>query len=310
MSYFNNFNRQNGFEFQTIFGNNPRPNFSFDMINELIPGLNITGISIPPRRQNMDDYKLNFRPPANRLPSRTIRLDTADSDEKKAENRKQRELEISKPENQELAKKEILTWFKGEDIPQKLLRYMMIRRIKSESKSFPTLSQIVLHALEYACSCMTEFPTNELIGCVRHFFITYGTPPTCIQTRAALEFYHLHNTWPTNEQLLFTVERLREFTFDFNSLYHDDKKDCPTPNLDELKPQKLNDNKENYCAICQEPINSGQDIYELKPCNHVFHSNSSQCLGSHTILNWLEKNDKCPVCKSVVIIENDKSKTS
>ena len=46
--------------------------------------------------------------------------------------------------------------------------------------------------------------------------------------------------------------------------------------------------KETECAICMEEYKGRDIIKSFYKCNHIFHK---KCL-----LNWLKKNNKCPIC--------------
>ena len=61
--------------------------------------------------------------------------------------------------------------------------------------------------------------------------------------------------------------------------------------------------QEEYCSICLDKLSEGVKSYIL-PCNHYFHDGSSCDCGG--LLPWLEKNNTCPVCRSVLPEEPEK----
>ena len=52
--------------------------------------------------------------------------------------------------------------------------------------------------------------------------------------------------------------------------------------------QKYESRKETECAICLEQFKGIDIIKSFYKCEHIFHK---KCL-----LNWLKKNNKCPLC--------------
>ena len=52
--------------------------------------------------------------------------------------------------------------------------------------------------------------------------------------------------------------------------------------------QKYESRKEKECAICLEKFLGTDIIKAFYKCEHIFHK---KCL-----LNWLKKNNKCPLC--------------
>ncbi|XP_030458814.1 uncharacterized protein LOC115679369 [Syzygium oleosum] len=49
------------------------------------------------------------------------------------------------------------------------------------------------------------------------------------------------------------------------------------------------------CCICLEELNGADKVMEI-PCSHLFHS---KC-----IVEWLEANDSCPLCRGKVEVED------
>jgi SUMO ligase MMS21 Smc5/6 complex component len=51
------------------------------------------------------------------------------------------------------------------------------------------------------------------------------------------------------------------------------------------------------CPICWEPVEIGQEVAILRPCNHWFQEDCCQ--------KWLNSNDSCPMCRIKVKRELD-----
>jgi hypothetical protein len=54
------------------------------------------------------------------------------------------------------------------------------------------------------------------------------------------------------------------------------------------------------CGICHEEIKREDKALKLEKCNHHYHSDSQRCCETGTIFTWLERNDKCPMCRTVI----------
>ena len=61
--------------------------------------------------------------------------------------------------------------------------------------------------------------------------------------------------------------------------------------------QKVMEDSGRTCTICMEDILIGDEVYELEPCSHVFHT---ECDIEHWVLN----HGSCPNCRCVVNICN------
>jgi len=121
------------------------------------------------------------------------------------------------------------------------------------------------------------------------------------KTVACMQFRAVQGVFPNHEELTETIEVLEEIAFGVDTSQIE-----ATENLDALLPNIMKENEKD-CSLCCEPINIGDSVYTLTPCEHSFHSNASQCLGCETILSWLNKHNTCPVCRKVVIINSIKA---
>ena len=83
---------------------------------------------------------------------------------------------------------------------------------------------------------------------------------------------------------LFSLARFRENSDQFLREHG-----APIHLVDRLQKLKADSQHvSDYCPICTEPINEGQNI-NILPCNHFFHS---RC-----IRPWLRQNITCPMCR-------------
>ena len=76
----------------------------------------------------------------------------------------------------------------------------------------------------------------------------------------------------------------------------------------------INEREVQTCPISMEPFSEGDELCQIKGCNHVFKKN--------VLLHWLERSSQCPVCRynirsyippnttSVESVVNDESETS
>ena len=207
-------------------------------------------------------------------------------------------------ENRQLAEIEVLTWCKSTTPSIAVVKLVAKLWTESANGLFPTLNELVSHFQSHSCICVREYPFNDQQNIIRHFLVTYGRLPACIETKACMEYYYLnHNTFPTNEDLITTISRMIEISNSPLDFYEKDKKHIPTPNLSALQSNINTENEEIICALCQEHVNKGQGCYRLKPCNHVFHSDSKDCLGTCNILEWLSKHRTCAVCRTEVVVD-------
>ena len=205
------------------------------------------------------------------------------------------------PEVIRLVRTEIKLWCKASEISQSLILSALKLWKKSPDQTFPTLEGIVNDHLQRACFCLRSLSFTDQKAFITHFFIEFGKAPSCKQTFACAEYYRIQRTWPSPHQLDEMIERIEHLANDLQ--FEQKERDAtPTLNLHLLKPQPADEKSEAICALCQDPIKPKDLCYKLPPCNHLFHAQSEQCLGGCTITTWLEKNDKCPVCRQKIEI--------
>jgi Ring finger domain len=209
---------------------------------------------------------------------------------------------ILTPEMIRLARTEMKLWCRAPEISEVFMGDI-IRYWKRSNQSFPTLETIVKNHLETkACFCLRQFPHADQKAFITHFLAEFGKTPTCRQTTASMEYYRIQRSWPSPQQLDDMIAQQERLLRDMN-FEQKEKAATPTPNLHLLRAQPVEE-KDAMCAICQEQINPKDLCYKLTPCNHLFHAQSDKCLGDCSITSWLEKNDKCPVCRQQILLQN------
>jgi len=120
-------------------------------------------------------------------------------------------------------------------------------------------------------------------------------PPFSILIRA-LQFYTLEKRIPSVSEVYEYILNLDRMERDPERYYQETKHALPTPNLSNLKPMLLTEEK--TCGICLEDLSKNTEAY-LLPCGHSFHSSASDCLDK-TVVDWLSENRQCPTCRTEV----------
>lgn len=207
--------------------------------------------------------------------------------------------------NMSLAKSYINMWCISEDdIPDELVKLVVELQTSSSSGDFPSIDNIADYMHERRCFCLHRLPDSKSKSLIKHFLINHGRASMCIETRACIEFECFHQRWPNKDELHTTIQRTLEFSNNAEEFHVRDKLYVPTPNLAHLKAEQLTDeNADIQCFLCLENIETKQYKYVLKPCNHVFHSNTADCLVTCNILTWLTDHRTCPVCRQSVVVE-------
>lgn len=211
------------------------------------------------------------------------------------------------PENKELVEMEVKSWCKSENISPNIIQLATKLWVEDSSGKFPTLETLVKYFDDRCCLCLRGYPDNDRHGLIQHFLVTFGRMPLCQETEACMIFNNMEHRFPNQDELSATIERITHMVNDPEGLYNKDKKIFPTSNLDYIKSCTMEE-KETFCTLCQEQIDTGKQCYKLIPCNHVFHADAKDCLGECSIISWLKNNRTCPVCKSEVVIEKPKEK--
>jgi hypothetical protein len=170
--------------------------------------------------------------------------------------------------------------------------------------TIPDLNKITEHAINIGCGCIRQSPRNIQIIIMQHFIVNLGYIPNCRSITACLEYYTYNNILPTSQILTYTLNVMNDMMNSPEDFYQKDKVRIPTVNIKFMKSNLLKENdQEIFCALCQECLKINQQCYTLNPCGHMFHASSKQCLDTDSILTWLSQDNKCPICKTVVIVK-------
>ncbi len=146
-------------------------------------------------------------------------------------------------------------------------------------------------------------PRNYIKNIIIDFIMLYSFYPSCNYFAYYIEFFIIHNRIPSDDELSSFIERAREFNISPEDFHQKDKLLVPTLNIKNLLVQQFSDisNPVNdCCAICREDFSPQTQTIKLSPCNHLFHSNDSECLQDASIANWLHAYNFCPLCKTKI----------
>lgn len=135
------------------------------------------------------------------------------------------------------------------------------------------------------------------------FVMLHGFYPSCNYFSYYIEFFIIHNRIPTDDELSSFIERAREFNISPEDFHQKDKLLVPTLNIDKLVVEEFSNISSpvnDCCAICREDFHPQTKTIKLSPCNHLFHSNNSECLQDASIINWLHSYNFCPLCNTKI----------
>lgn len=207
------------------------------------------------------------------------------------------------PQEMDIAKLE-MSWCKAKEISNSLIYDAISLWKTSKTGNFPTLNDITEYYMNKSCLCVQDIEPETRKRFLTHHISLYGRLPYCIETETSMMYHAIHNEFPSEEELNNTFQRTYEFGMNPEEFHAKDKKIIPVANLDKMKSDVMQECKDYpTCTICQSQIEKGEKYYKLKPCNHYFHADN--CLGECTIINWLSKNRKCPMCKTEVVVDCD-----
>ena len=161
----------------------------------------------------------------------------------------------------------------------------------------PTLEDLILfHFKTCMEECVYFVPFEEGITIQRHTLLEYGCFVNCYVLHFFLVFYFTEGRYPRPDEIVFEDPHSQHIT----DLLHENtdefwKNQSSGIQMDTLKKIVLEIDRD-MCAICQEPMVTGQSVIEL-PCAHSFHSAFSECDG---LEEWIKKMDSCPLCKKSI----------
>lgn len=168
------------------------------------------------------------------------------------------------------------------------------------SGEFPSIVELAEYAVENSCICTENIP--QLANIYNYYINNHGFIPSCNQLVDILEHHAFHHEYPTEEEIN-EIHRLRTLEqTDRERLHAENKVIVACKNLDMLKPEECCTNDQN-CGICLTELKIGDSVYKLPQCGHLFHSNEKECLEKGNVVTWLQTSDKCPLCKTEVVLQ-------
>ena len=190
------------------------------------------------------------------------------------------------------------------------LRFLYAYRVLYER--FPTVNEFYGH-FRPICMCIYSLLTTRsyYILAAEFFMRELGhLNIDCSLFYYHLEFhssYHRHpNDMHELEEYVLRVEREEELTFmsmifgNFDSLPLDNNHNNHNEKVAQLPIVDMEESGV-ICGICHEEIlKDTQKALKLEKCNHYYHSQSECCCETGTIFKWLERNDKCPLCRTKI----------
>ncbi len=169
------------------------------------------------------------------------------------------------PQNKQIAELEIRNWCTSNDLAPALVKLMAKRWV--ESGKFPSLDELIEYFYQRACICLRSYRASEQLTLIR-------------------------------------ISRMVQMMISPEEFHQKDKNHVPTPNLAWIKAEEVGESDAG-CALCQNELSSSQLCYRLQPCKHLFHANSEECLGTCSILDWLNAHRTCPTCRAEILVEKD-----
>ena len=188
---------------------------------------------------------------------------------------------------------------------------IILKYFSENDEMFPTIDVFLDLVYNNRCLCIDRFSylfqtqTNQDIikKIIQDFVMIYSFYPSCNYFSYYIEFFILHNRIPSEEELTSFMERAREFFISPEDFHQKDKLLVPTLNINKLPIEQFNNISNpinDCCAICREEFSPATQTVKLSPCNHLFHSNDSECLQDASIFNWLHCYNFCPLCKTKI----------
>lgn len=155
----------------------------------------------------------------------------------------------------------------------------------------------IISRYHYTHGCLSGVILDSIHRIVQHckneLNITY---PLCSHLLQVYHFHIFHHELPSMEQFDIYTTNL-----DTMGDYHTQRVSTPTENLNLLPRMKIMSPSELMCSICQTEFRTGDEVYKIPSCNHIFHMNN--CLHeSSNIITWLQRNNTCPNCITQVHI--------
>jgi hypothetical protein len=174
-----------------------------------------------------------------------------------------------------------------------------------QDNEYPTTEKLVNELYINSCSCLLFFSEQYLKQFLNYFVTEFADIPKCFECHILIQFHILYQRLPLQHELEHFIENITQFISSPDIHQDEDKKHIPTNCIDQL-PQALISSidlqNECCCPLCQSDFELDQQVIILKPCNHRFHLNDSDCLGTSSIITWLLSHNDCPMCKTKIYL--------
>ena len=188
----------------------------------------------------------------------------------------------------------------GVDIKNILLDFFY-----DSDERFPDIDEFLNKVFYERCQCLYSYPQDILKKIFDLYVMTHARIPKCNEINFLIEFFIIHKSLPSDEELTEHIRRSIEFSTSPEDFHQRDKEFVPTIGIDKLPTYQYKKNTDSTqdndcCAICRDDFQENQTIIQLKPCGHLFHSSNDECLEGASIRNWLEKYNHCPQCRTKI----------
>lgn len=165
--------------------------------------------------------------------------------------------------------------------------------------SLPDLNQLVMYQyVPCLDECEYGLCINEAVPVLVHSIKTYGIFLPC----KIMYLFHIHHAfsgeYPPLEEFLseHVGQDMSGLQNQLMSQQVDEFWQNQSSGLarNHFPSRTLNEPLHENCAICQEKMDTGQQVITL-PCMHTFHTKQDGCSG---IEEWYTKINSCPLCKT------------
>ena len=185
--------------------------------------------------------------------------------------------------------------------PLQLLNIMLDYYFEHELE-WPTKEQIVKSIFDQDELILEQYDRGDIDEMLYYYVFSEAVIPLVSSVEHILEYYHLMNVFPNEEQLSLYIYNNHRFNVNPEEYHANDKIHVPVLNIDRL-PISIHRGDSIPCSLCQCDIIEGEDKVEIQPCGHLFHAREKNCLEEASIFKWFETESLCPLCKVKVIPE-------
>jgi hypothetical protein len=175
-----------------------------------------------------------------------------------------------------------------------------------QDNEYPTIEKVVNELYINCCSCLLFFSESYLKQFLNYFVTEFADIPKCMECHILIQFYILYQRLPSYHELGNFIDNITQIVGPPISMYQEEEKIGTATDCIEQLPRTTissTDIKNNCCCpLCQSDFELDQQVIILKPCNHRFHLNDSDCLGTSSIIIWLSSHNDCPMCKTKIYL--------